>query len=89
MRVFEAEEKSLTETDAQDVKTAVDGVIKIFTSTMFTVPSVHPVRAYCMLVTHLEQHYAKPAVFDNVTSIRLMVMLFYGNWKSYIYYLRL
>ncbi|XP_054271198.1 tuberin isoform X2 [Macrosteles quadrilineatus] len=74
MRAFEAEEKPLTEAEAVDVKTAVDGVIKIFTSAMFTVPSAHAVRAYRMLVSYIELHYNKPVLFDNVTSIRLMIL---------------
>lgn len=80
-RGFEQHDSPLTEADAVDVKTTVDGLVRIFTTTMYMFPSAHAVRAFRLLVSYLEMHYDKPGIFDNVTSIRLMVnrikLLFY------------
>lgn len=73
MRTFDHHEPShpgLTEAEAADVKTVVTGVIKMFTSYIYVLPSVHAVKAYKMLVTYIERHYAKPIVFEQVTIIR-------------------
>lgn len=73
MRGFEQYDSPLTEADAVDVKTTVDGLVRIFTTTMYMMPSAHAVRTFRLLVSYLEMHYAKPLIFDNVSSIRLMV----------------
>ncbi|XP_046660607.1 LOW QUALITY PROTEIN: tuberin-like [Homalodisca vitripennis] len=71
---FEMYDSPKTEAEVQDVKTAVEGVIRIFTSAMHHVPSAHAVRAFNMLVSHLEMHYAKPIIFDSVISIRVKIL---------------
>lgn len=64
--------------DIKDVKTAVVGVIKIFTSKIYRLPSSHALCAYKVLVNHLEQHYKDPSIFHNVSTPRnLVIILFY------------
>jgi tuberous sclerosis protein 2 len=74
--------------EVADVKTAITGLVKIFTTKMYQLPSGHSVKAYKLLVNHLEAHYQKPAVFEMTSSIRYMVsrieLIFYlPNSKSY------
>ena len=58
--------------DIKDVKTAVVGVIKILTSKIYYLPSSHAIRAYKVLVNHLEQHYKEPTVFHDISTIRYL-----------------
>lgn len=67
----------LTESDCQDIKILIHGMIKMFTTIMFHSPAVKAVRAFQMLVTHLELHYNKPLVFEQVPSIRFMVCIYF------------
>lgn len=60
--------------DIKDVKTAVVGVIKILTSKIYYLPSSHAIRAYKVLVNHLEQHYKEPTVFHDISTIRYLVI---------------
>ncbi|CAL7948460.1 unnamed protein product [Xylocopa violacea] len=59
--------------DIKDVKTAVVGVIKILTSKIYYLPSSHAIRAYKVLVNHLEQHYKESSVFHDVSTIRYLI----------------
>ncbi|EZA47091.1 Tuberin [Ooceraea biroi] len=59
--------------DIKDVKTAVVGIIKIFTSKMYRLPSTHAICAYKILVNHLEQHYKDPSVFHDVSTTRYLI----------------
>ncbi|KMQ95864.1 tuberin-like isoform x1 protein [Lasius niger] len=59
--------------DIKDVKTAVVGVIKIFTSKIYRLPSSHAIYAYKVLVNHLEQHYKEPSVFHDVSTTRYLI----------------
>ncbi|EFN68657.1 Tuberin [Camponotus floridanus] len=59
--------------DIKDVKTAVVGVIKIFTSKIYRLPSSHAIYAYKILVNHLEQHYKEPSVFHDVSTTRYLI----------------
>ncbi|KYM81590.1 Tuberin [Atta colombica] len=59
--------------DIKDVKTAVVGVIKIFTSKIYRLPSSHAICAYKILVNHLEQHYKDPSVFHDVSTTRYLI----------------
>lgn len=61
------------DSDIKDVKTAVVGVIKILTSKIYYLPSSHAIRAYKVLVNHLEQHYKEPTVFHDISTIRYLV----------------
>ena len=84
MRAFDHHEPShpgLTEAEAADVKTVVSGVIKMFTSYIYVLPSAHAVKAYKMLVTYIERHYGKPVVFEQVTIIRYMVSCKYFTFN--------
>lgn len=56
--------------DIKDVKTAIEGVIKILTLKLYRLPSNHAIRAYKVLTNHLEQHYKNPLVFQNISVIR-------------------
>ena len=72
--------------DIKDVKTAVVGVIKIFTSKIYRLPSSHALCAYKVLVNHLEQHYKDPSIFHNVSTPRnLVIILFYRIKKKLIF----
>lgn len=70
---FTSESPIAVDTDVKDVKTAVVGVINILGSKMYHLPSSHVIRAYKLLVNHLEQHYKEPTVFHNVSTIRYLV----------------
>ncbi|XP_077266415.1 TSC complex subunit tuberin isoform X2 [Temnothorax americanus] len=59
--------------DIKDVKTAVVGVIKIFTSKIYRLPSSHAICAYKILVNHLEQHYKDPSIFHDVSTTRYLI----------------
>jgi len=61
--------------DIKDVKTAVVGIIKIFTSKIYRLPSSHAICAYKILVNHLEQHYKDPSVFHDVSTTRYLVII--------------
>lgn len=61
--------------DIKDVKTAVVGVIKIFISKIYRLPSSHAICAYKILVNHLEQHYKDPSVFHDVSTTRYLVII--------------
>jgi tuberous sclerosis protein 2 len=65
--------------DIKDVKTAVVGIIKIFTSKLYRLPSSHAICAYKVLVNHLEQHYKDSSIFHDVSTPRNLVIwyLFY------------
>lgn len=56
-----------------DLKTVVIGLIKIFQIKMHRLPSTHAVRVYMMLVAHLENHYAKPAIYEHGSLLRYKV----------------
>jgi tuberous sclerosis protein 2 len=60
--------------DIKDVKTAIVGVIKIFTSKIYRLPSSHAICAYKVLVNHLEQHYKDPSVFRDISTTRYLVI---------------
>ncbi|EZA62622.1 Tuberin, partial [Ooceraea biroi] len=59
--------------DIKDVKTAVVGIIKIFTSKMYRLPSTHAICAYKILANHLEQHYKDPSVFHDVSTTHYLI----------------
>ncbi|PSN43169.1 hypothetical protein C0J52_09893 [Blattella germanica] len=61
------------EVEILDVKTVVMGLINIFSVKLYQLPSSHAIKAYRLLVTHLESHYQKPVVFENTSSIRYMI----------------
>jgi tuberous sclerosis protein 2 len=62
------------DTDIKDVKTAVVGVIKILTQKVYRLPSIHAIRAYQVLVNHLELHYQdSKEIFRDVSTIRYLV----------------
>ncbi|XP_025075261.1 tuberin [Pogonomyrmex barbatus] len=65
--------------DIKDVKTAVVGIIKIFTSKIYRLPSSHAICAYKILVNHLEQHYRDPSVFHDVSTTRYLVIIPSGS----------
>ncbi|XP_032669228.1 tuberin [Odontomachus brunneus] len=62
-----------TDTDIKDVKTAVVGIIRIFTSKIYRLPSSHAICAYKILVNHLEHHYKEPSVFHDVSTTRYLI----------------
>lgn len=63
----------VNEVDVLDVKTVVSGLIKLFKEKLYQLPSSHATKAYRLLVNHLEQHYQKPVVLENASSIRYIV----------------
>lgn len=66
-----------TEKDYADIKCVIDGLIKIFTTIIYKLPSSHAVKIYEMLVRFLELHYDKPKLFENCNSIRKMIFGFF------------
>ncbi|XP_015588565.1 tuberin [Cephus cinctus] len=70
---FTSDTPILVDADIKDVKTAVTGVIKLLTVKLYRLPSNHAIRAYKVLVNHLEQHYKEPAVFRDVSTIRYLI----------------
>lgn len=89
-RPFSFDTPVKVDTDIKDVKTAVDGVIKVLTQKVYRLPSTHAIRAYQILVNHLELHYQDPKeIFRDVFTIRYLVridfvihMFFYKNAKN-------
>ncbi|XP_039314149.1 tuberin isoform X1 [Solenopsis invicta] len=61
------------EADIKDVKTAIVGIIKIFISKIYRLPSSHAICAYKILVNHLEQHYKDPSIFRDVSTTRYLI----------------
>ncbi|XP_043279652.1 tuberin isoform X2 [Venturia canescens] len=75
---FVSENTPITvEADVKDVKTAVVGVIKILTAKLYHLPSSHAIRAYKVLVNHLEQHYRDTSIFHEVPTIRYLIFEFF------------
>lgn len=71
---FTSDTPVMKDVDIKDVKTAIVGVIKILTSKIYYLPSSHAIRAYKVLVNHLEQHYKEPTVFHDISTIRYLVI---------------
>jgi tuberous sclerosis protein 2 len=65
----------VNEVEVLDVKTVVTGLIRVFKEKLYQLPSSHAIKAYRLLVNHLESHYQKPAVFENTSSIRYAVSM--------------
>lgn len=64
----------MVDTDIKDVKTAVIGVIKILTQKVYRTPSIYAIRAYQVLVNHLESYYQdQREIFRYVPTIRFLV----------------
>ncbi|XP_029054023.2 tuberin isoform X1 [Osmia bicornis bicornis] len=70
---FTSDTPILKDVDIKDVKTAVVGVIKILTTKIYCLPSSHAIRAYKILVNHLEQHYKEPSIFHDASSVRYLI----------------
>ncbi|XP_071440421.1 tuberin-like [Hetaerina americana] len=64
----------VSEAEVPDVRTVVVGLIHIFRVKLYQLPSSHAIKAYKLLVNHLEAHYKKPSVFDNVSSLRYKII---------------
>jgi len=62
-----------SEAEAVDVKSAALGMIKIFQTKSYQLPSTNAIRAFKSLVTHLESHYRKQSVFEKCHVIRSLV----------------
>lgn len=65
----------LSESDVLDIKSVVFGLVKVFTIKIHRLPSIHAMRIYKMLVTHLEYHYSKPKMFEECHQIRYKVFI--------------
>ncbi|KAF4522184.1 hypothetical protein B566_EDAN007331 [Ephemera danica] len=63
----------MSEAEALDVKSAALGLIKIFQSKTYQLPSSHAIRAYRALVSHLEAHYHQPKVFEKCNATRFLI----------------
>lgn len=63
------------DSELADVKIAIMGLIEVFVLKIHRLPSIHAIRIYKMLITHLEQHYVKPKIFENFNEIRYKVYL--------------
>ncbi|OXU24396.1 hypothetical protein TSAR_012885 [Trichomalopsis sarcophagae] len=73
-RPFQLETPVQVDADIKDVKTSVVGVIKILTQKVYRLPSLHAIRAYQVLVNHLELHYQDhKGIFQEVYTIRYLI----------------
>ncbi|XP_015113598.1 tuberin [Diachasma alloeum] len=70
---FTSDTPMSADADIKDIKTAVVGVIKILVVKIYNLPSSHAIRAYRILVSHLEQHYKDPHIFHEISTIRYLV----------------
>lgn len=68
-----ADTQALNDAELIDVKTVVSGLVRVFTVKLHRLPSSHFIRVYRMLVTHLENHYAKPVLFETSSHIRYKI----------------
>ena len=62
-----------TESDLSDNVSAAKGIVKIFIAKMYQLPSVHSIRAYKILVNHLDMHYKSQSLLDQHRAIRYVV----------------
>uniref|UniRef100_A0A8D8YNL1 Tuberin n=5 Tax=Cacopsylla melanoneura TaxID=428564 RepID=A0A8D8YNL1_9HEMI len=58
------------DTDVQDVKVIVEGLVSLFSTNMYIMPSINVINAFSILAAHLEMHYKKPHVMESMASIR-------------------
>ncbi|XP_018019720.1 tuberin-like isoform X2 [Hyalella azteca] len=79
----ESQSNSLTDTSACeegkcdpycDVVMAVDWLIKIFKRRMWHLPSSDAIMAFKAMLTFLEYHYANPALFKHLPSVRRKIL---------------
>ncbi|XP_020281635.1 tuberin [Pseudomyrmex gracilis] len=84
---FTSDTSVTVDADIKDVKTAVVGVIKIFSSKIYRLPSSHAICAYKVLVNHLEQHYKDPSVFHVSTTRYLIFECFLKIRANSLYHL--
>ncbi|XP_026278513.1 tuberin isoform X1 [Frankliniella occidentalis] len=61
---------NIVDSELIDTCTVAKGVVHIFVAKMYQLPSAHAIRAYKILVNHLEMHYRNQSVLDNHRSIR-------------------
>uniref|UniRef100_A0A0A1XPT7 Tuberin n=1 Tax=Zeugodacus cucurbitae TaxID=28588 RepID=A0A0A1XPT7_ZEUCU len=61
------------ESEILDVVTAVHGLIEIFAIKLHRLPSTHAIKIFNILISHLEQHYEHPKVFENGRIVRFKI----------------
>lgn len=65
----------LIDSECEDIRCLVTGLISVFTVKIHKLPSSHAVKIYKMLINYLELHYNKPKIFENCNQIRYEVIL--------------
>lgn len=74
---LDMEQQSLkTEAEIADIIAAVDGLIDVFVIKLYRWPSTHAIKIFNILVSHLDHHYEKPHIFDQLNIVRYKIF----NW---------
>ncbi|KAJ1527617.1 hypothetical protein ONE63_007580 [Megalurothrips usitatus] len=64
------ETQNVVESELIDTCTVAKGVVHIFVAKMYQLPSAHAIRAYKILVNHLDAHYKNQNILDQHRPIR-------------------
>lgn len=64
------------DTDLQDILTIVDGLIDVFSTKLYRLPSTHAIKIFHLLIGHLERYYQVPALLEGSAKIRYNIF----NW---------
>ncbi|KAI5700688.1 hypothetical protein M8J75_002012 [Diaphorina citri] len=59
-----------TDTDVQDIRVIIEGLVCFFSTNLYIMPSIDVINVFTMLAAHLELHYRKPHVMENIAGIR-------------------
>lgn len=57
----------------KNVTFLIEGLIQIFIVKLYTLPSMHAITVFHMLVAHLERYYDRTGAFDHFYEIRFMI----------------
>uniref|UniRef100_A0AAU7B8N1 Tuberin n=1 Tax=Pyrrhocoris apterus TaxID=37000 RepID=A0AAU7B8N1_PYRAP len=73
-RPYTKDEKILSEEDAEDIKTAAHGLVNGFTKAMYQSNPAPALKAFEMIVRHLDSHYTCPSLLAHVTTVRYIML---------------
>jgi Tuberin. len=51
----------------------IEGLVCFFSTNLYIMPSIDVINVFTMLAAHLELHYRKPHVMENIAGIRRKV----------------
>lgn len=72
-RPFEVQVQNVSDAELNDTCTVAKGVVHIFVAKIYQLPSAHAIRAYKILVNHIDTHYRHQTVLDYHRSVRSVV----------------